>query len=320
MHGERTRRRLSLTSFRKTRASRWRSSPSGRVELERRSADRGAGDGGARRSRWIRSGSTCARRRDRSCSSARRSSPSRVGSTIARRERIAAVLGSPLGLRWVLGLPAADARRQRASADVLAERAATGRRQEDAAQARRRLLRQIARVRGSSRSVALRAIAGRTFPTRSRTRCSRSASRSDGSTRWPQSWSGSRTTMACQRRLPAAPVRRARSSAQCGLTQPALGRLLDRIREADRRARSRQAGARRGEPAARRLGGAALRAPRPPAPRPDPGGQHRPHARGRQVRLAARSPLLHLRHVVDPPGDHPRPRRSGAHHPRARCT
>jgi RNA polymerase primary sigma factor len=39
-------------------------------------------------------------------------------------------------------------------------------------------------------------------------------------------------------------------------------------------------------------------------PRPDPGGQHGPHARGGEIRVPPRLQILHLRDVVDPPGDH----------------
>ena len=50
-------------------------------------------------------------------------------------------------------------------------------------------------------------------------------------------------------------------------------------------------------------------------PGPDPGRQHRPDAGGRQVRVPPRLQVLHLRHVVDSPGDHPRHRRPGPHDP-----
>ena len=50
-------------------------------------------------------------------------------------------------------------------------------------------------------------------------------------------------------------------------------------------------------------------------PRPDPGRQHRPDAGGRQVRISPRLQVLHLRHVVDSPGDHPGHRRPGPHDP-----
>ena len=50
-------------------------------------------------------------------------------------------------------------------------------------------------------------------------------------------------------------------------------------------------------------------------PGPHPGGQHRPHPGGREVRLREGLQVQHLRHVVDPPGDHARHRRPGAHDP-----
>ena len=72
------------------------------------------------------------------------------------------------------------------------------------------------------------------------------------------------------------------------------------------------------EPPPRGVGRAPLPPSRAAAARPDPGRQHRPHARGRKVRPSPRLPLLDVRDVVDPPGDHARTRRSGAHDPRAR--
>ncbi len=59
--------------------------------------------------------------------------------------------------------------------------------------------------------------------------------------------------------------------------------------------------------------------PRPELPGPDPGGQHRPDAGGGQVRVPPRLQVQHLRHVVDPPGHHPRHRRPGPHHPHPRA-
>ena len=50
----------------------------------------------------------------------------------------------------------------------------------------------------------------------------------------------------------------------------------------------------------------------PAAARPHPGGQPRPDARGREVRLAQGLQVLHLRDVVDPPGHHPRHRQHRA--------
>ncbi len=85
----------------------------------------------------------------------------------------------------------------------------------------------------------------------------------------------------------------------------------------DRRAqgRARQGRAGRGEPAPGGLDRQEVHEPRPAVPRPDPGGQHRPDEGGRQVRVQARLQVLDLRDLVDPPGDHPGHRRSGAHHP-----
>ena len=94
-------------------------------------------------------------------------------------------------------------------------------------------------------------------------------------------------------------------------------RRADPARRVGARRRARAPSAGRVEPAAGDLGRPQAPQPRPAAARPDPGGQHRPLARGRQVRLAARLPVLDLRLLVDPPGDHPRDRRpvAGRPHP-----
>jgi hypothetical protein len=55
--------------------------------------------------------------------------------------------------------------------------------------------------------------------------------------------------------------------------------------------------------------------PRTAVPRPHPGRQHRPDEGGGQVRVSPRLQVLDVRDVVDPPGDHPRHRRPGPHHP-----
>ena len=59
--------------------------------------------------------------------------------------------------------------------------------------------------------------------------------------------------------------------------------------------------------------------PGPLAARPDPGGHLRPDPRGREVRPPQGLQVLHLRHVLDPPGDPARAGEQGAHdpHPRA---
>ena len=51
-------------------------------------------------------------------------------------------------------------------------------------------------------------------------------------------------------------------------------------------------------------------------PGPDPGGQHRPDPRRQEIRLPARTQVLDLCHLVDPPGRHPGHRRPGPDDPR----
>ncbi len=85
---------------------------------------------------------------------------------------------------------------------------------------------------------------------------------------------------------------------------------------ADRARRARAADV--GEPAAGRLDRQEVHRPRDVVPGPDPGGQHRPDPGGREVRLREGLQVLHLRHVVDPAGHHPRHRRPGPHDPHPR--
>ena len=89
--------------------------------------------------------------------------------------------------------------------------------------------------------------------------------------------------------------------------------------QADERRRARVArreeGDDRGQPAAGDLDREEVHQPRHAVPRPDPGGQRRPDEGGRQVRIPPRLQVLDLCDVVDPPGDHPRDRRPGAHDP-----
>ena len=82
---------------------------------------------------------------------------------------------------------------------------------------------------------------------------------------------------------------------------------------ADRARRPRAADV--GQPAPGRLDRQEVHRPRDVVPGPDPGGQHRPDPGGREVRLREGLQVLHLRHVVDPAGDHPRDRRPGPHDP-----
>ena len=91
-----------------------------------------------------------------------------------------------------------------------------------------------------------------------------------------------------------------------------------RAREADRARRARrQAGDGRGQPPARRLDREAVPQPGAAVPRPDPGGDDRPRARRREVRLPQGLQVLDLRHLVDPPGRRPRDRRQGPDDPDA---
>ena len=71
----------------------------------------------------------------------------------------------------------------------------------------------------------------------------------------------------------------------------------------------------RGQPAAGGQHREALHRPRHGVPGPDPGRQPRPDPRRREVRLHQGLQVLHLRHLVDPPGHHPRHGRPGPHHP-----
>ena len=101
------------------------------------------------------------------------------------------------------------------------------------------------------------------------------------------------------------------------------GRLLTPRRGA--RARPPQGRGRRGgqapadrvEPPARDVDHPQLHAGRGAAARPHPGGQPRPHPRGREVRLHARLQAFDLRDLVDPPGDLPRAGRAGPDDPPA---
>ena len=71
----------------------------------------------------------------------------------------------------------------------------------------------------------------------------------------------------------------------------------------------------RGQPAAGGQRRQEVHRPRHEPAGPDPGRQHRPDPRRREVRLHQGLQVLHLRDLVDSPGDHPRHRRPGAHHP-----
>src|SRR3990170_3988221 len=76
-----------------------------------------------------------------------------------------------------------------------------------------------------------------------------------------------------------------------------------------------QAGTGRGEPPAGGIDREEVHQPGPTVPGPHPGGEHRPDEGRGQVRVPPGVQVLHLCHVVDPPGDHAGDRRPGAYHP-----
>ena len=130
-----------------------------------------------------------------------------------------------------------------------------------------------------------------------------------------------------------APEEPKRASGTCrGDPGPAQAlRAPDRRRAAAHRRRGARAGAPQGcggrgceaeadrvEPAPRHVDHAQLHEGGRAAARPDPGGQPRPDAGGREVRLHAGLQALHLRDLVDPPVGHARARRAGPHDPAAR--
>ena len=101
------------------------------------------------------------------------------------------------------------------------------------------------------------------------------------------------------------------------LTAPGGGR--DRATDRARRPRGEEPDDQL-EPPPRGLDRQELPGPRPVAARPDPGGDHRPDPRRREVRLAQGLQVLDLRDVVDQAGRAARRRQQGAHdpHPGAR--
>jgi hypothetical protein len=105
---------------------------------------------------------------------------------------------------------------------------------------------------------------------------------------------------------------------------PRIGTTARRDRVARctaRRDRARDAAGEGGfvrcEPATRRVDREALSGSRPTVRGPDPGRQHRTAESHRALRLPARFPVLDLRDLVDPAGDHACTRRPRPHDPRA---
>src|SRR5262245_6905132 len=150
---------------------------------------------------------------------------------LARRERAAAVLGSTVGLRWILGLPASIRDGTLCLDDVLAERADDGETAVADASARRRLLRQIARIRGLVRSRGAR--------TRDGDRLSRAplalGIAQDRVDELAVELEQLAAAMAGHEAGDGAERRRLERAH--GVSERALRVLLDRIREADQRAR-----------------------------------------------------------------------------------
>ena len=91
-------------------------------------------------------------------------------------------------------------------------------------------------------------------------------------------------------------------------------RVVQIVQRGEREASRAQEGDGRGEPAVRRVNCQEVQETRPAIPRPDPGGQYWADEGGRQIRIPSRVQVLDLRHLVDPPSDHPLDR-PGAHDP-----
>ncbi len=148
-----------------------------------------------------------------------------------RRERIAAVLCSPVGMRWILSLPAALREGAIEIGDILVERGEEET-ETDRELARRRLLRHIARIRGLARRAA---VAGRSKGERpaivkavldlgiADERVDELAGELERTAQRMEL--GVRQTGTAPRAL----------ERECGLTRAALGRLLDRMHDAERR-------------------------------------------------------------------------------------
>jgi RNA polymerase sigma factor (sigma-70 family) len=152
----------------------------------------------------------------------------------ARRQRIAAVLASSIGLRWVLGLPAALRDGTEAITTVLAERPEDGETELDVASTHRRLRRQIARIRRlvrggatgrsqASRAALARAVLALGIADEQVDRLGRELDRL--------------AVAMAERERSADPATCRALERECGLSRPALYRLIDQVHEAERRAR-----------------------------------------------------------------------------------
>ncbi len=208
------------------------------------------------------------------------------------RRALRAIVGSPVGARELAVVGRAAPRQE---APPARRHARHGRRRR--ATTRSASVRAIAEALERAGILAgARSVVGARRARRSSRRCSRCVSPSARST---ASWQ--------------APARHAR-----GPGQPRSGarstRRSSAIRAGGGRRRAGQGEPHRGEPAPRGVDREALPQPRAAPARPRAGGQPRPDARGRQVRVQARLQVQHVRELVDPPERQPRHQRPGAHH------
>jgi len=149
----------------------------------------------------------------------------------ARCERAAAVLSSPIGLRWILGLPAAIHDGAIRLEDVLADRTDDGETALDEAILHRRLLRQIARIRGLVRSRGARR--------RENDRLGRALLGLGIAQDRVETLAGELEQIAAvmERHARGDAAERRRLERACGMSEVALRRLLDHVRDADCRFR-----------------------------------------------------------------------------------
>jgi RNA polymerase sigma factor (sigma-70 family) len=148
-----------------------------------------------------------------------------------RRERIAALLGSPLGLRWILDLPGALRDGTVEISTILAERA-DEETPWDADQACRRLLRQITRLRTlARRGAGARSRDERPAIARAVLALGIAEEHIDA-----LGAELARIGAAMERSVESDGAAPRALERECGLTRTSLRRLLDRVQEADRRA------------------------------------------------------------------------------------
>src|SRR5262245_56825414 len=148
-----------------------------------------------------------------------------------RRERIAALLGSPLGLRWLLDLPGALCDGTVEIGTILADHG-DEETPWDAEQARRRLLRQITRLRPvARRGAGARSREERPAIARAVLALGIADEHIDAlGAELARIGAAMERSVECDGAAPRALER------ECGLTRTSLRRLLDRVQDAERRA------------------------------------------------------------------------------------